>query len=62
MDEGYSKAVLTAFVNLYKKGIIYRGNRLVNWCPVSQSAISDEGYLSRNQRESSGTLNILSKA
>ena len=47
MDEGYSKAVLTAFVNLYKKGIIYRGNRLVNWCPVSQSAISDEEVIYR---------------
>ena len=42
MDEGYSKSVLTAFVNLYKKGFIYRGNRLVNWCPKSKSAISDE--------------------
>ncbi len=42
MDEGYSKSVLTAFVNLYNKGFIYRGNRLVNWCPISKSAISDE--------------------
>ena len=47
MDKGYSKAVLTAFVNLYKKGIIYRGNRLVNWCPISQSAISDEEVIYR---------------
>ncbi len=42
MDEGYSKAVLEAFVRLYDKGLIYKGHRLVNWCPVSKSAISDE--------------------
>ncbi len=42
MDEGYSRAVLTAFVKLYEKGLIYKGHRLVNWCPVSKSAISDE--------------------
>ena len=42
MDEGYSKAVLESFVRLYEKGLIYKGHRLVNWCPVSKSAISDE--------------------
>ncbi|HBN45302.1 MAG TPA: valine--tRNA ligase [Candidatus Marinimicrobia bacterium] len=42
MDAGYSRAVLAAFVKLYEKGLIYRGYRLVNWCPVSKSAISDE--------------------
>jgi len=42
MDEGYTKAVLSAFVKLYDKGLIYKGYRLVNWCPVSKSAISDE--------------------
>ena len=42
MDEGYSRAVLTAFVKMYEKGLIYKGHRLVNWCPVSKSAISDE--------------------
>lgn len=42
MDEGYHKAVLEAFVHLYNKGLIYRGHRLVNWCPASKSAISDE--------------------
>lgn len=42
MDEGYTKAVLSAFVKLYEKGLIYKGYRLVNWCPVSKSAISDE--------------------
>lgn len=42
MDEGYYRAVIHAFVKLYKKGYIYKGFRLVNWCPVSKSAISDE--------------------
>jgi valyl-tRNA synthetase len=38
----YSKAVVRAIVKLYKDGLVYRGFRLVNWCPVSQSVISDE--------------------
>lgn len=42
MDDGYYKAVIHSFVELYKKGFIYKGFRLVNWCPVSKSAISDE--------------------
>ena len=41
MDEQCSKAVLEVFVNLYKEGKIYRGNRLVNWCPKCQTSISD---------------------
>ncbi|MBR4038946.1 MAG: valine--tRNA ligase [Clostridia bacterium] len=41
MDEGCSKAVREHFCRLYEKGLIYRGNRLVNWCPMCQSAISD---------------------
>jgi valyl-tRNA synthetase len=41
MDEGVSKAVLEAFVRLYEEGLIYRGKYLVNWCPASQSAVSD---------------------
>jgi len=41
MDEGCSKAVRETFCRLYEKGLIYRGNRLVNWCPECQSAISD---------------------
>jgi len=47
MDEAYSRAVLDAFVKLYEKGLIYRGVRLVNWCPVSRSAISDEEVIHR---------------
>ena len=42
MDEKYSDAVLESFVRLFKKGLIYKGNRLVNWCPKSQTALSDE--------------------
>ncbi|MGL5871191.1 MAG: valine--tRNA ligase [Xenococcaceae cyanobacterium] len=41
MDEGLSHAVREAFVRLYNEGLIYRGNYLVNWCPASQSAVSD---------------------
>ncbi|ESA36396.1 valyl-trna synthetase [Leptolyngbya sp. Heron Island J] len=41
MDEGLSKAVLKAFTKLYAEGLIYRGNYMVNWCPASQSAVSD---------------------
>ena len=42
MDEHYSRAVLDVFVDLFRKGHIYRGKRLVNWCPASQTALSDE--------------------
>lgn len=41
MDAGLSEAVLTAFNQLYEEGLIYRGNYMVNWCPASQSAVSD---------------------
>ena len=41
MDEGCSKAVEEVFVNLYEKGYIYKGSRIVNWCPVCQTSISD---------------------
>ena len=41
MDEGLSKAVVEAFVQFYEEGLIYRGNYMVNWCPGSQSAVSD---------------------
>jgi len=42
MDDHYYKKVIEAFVELYKKGLIYRGYRMVNWDPASKSAISDE--------------------
>ncbi|MGF1481127.1 MAG: valine--tRNA ligase [Cyanophyceae cyanobacterium] len=41
LDDNLSTAVRTAFVQLYEAGLIYRGNYLVNWCPASQSAVSD---------------------
>ena len=41
LDEELSKAVLTAFNQLYEEGMIYRGKYMVNWCPASQSAVSD---------------------
>ena len=53
MDEGYSRAVSEAFVQLYHKRLIYKGHRLVNWCPVSKSAISDEEVI---HQEKNGKL------
>ncbi|MEE1038549.1 MAG: valine--tRNA ligase [Eubacterium sp.] len=41
MDEGCSKAVREFFVRLYEKGLIYKGNRLINWCPVCGTSLSD---------------------
>ncbi len=53
MDEGFSKAVRKAFVTLYREGLIYKGKRLINWCPRCHTALSDleveysedDGYL-----------------
>ena len=42
MDEDYSRQVQEVFVRLHAQGLIYRGKRMVNWCPVSQTALSDE--------------------
>ncbi|GHC09555.1 valine--tRNA ligase [Cerasicoccus arenae] len=50
LDEGYSRAVLTAFVELYHKGNIYRGKRMVNWCPKSLTALSDEEVIMKPQK------------
>ncbi len=41
MDEGCSKAVKEVFVNLYNKGLIYRGKRIINWCPCCHTSLSD---------------------
>ncbi|MDX5894234.1 valine--tRNA ligase [Rubrobacter radiotolerans] len=41
MDEGYVEAVNEAFIRLYDEGLIYKGNRITNWCPKDRSAISD---------------------
>jgi valyl-tRNA synthetase len=50
LDEHYSKAVLTSFVELYKRGYLYRGLRMSNWCPVSQTALSNEEVIMKPQR------------
>jgi valyl-tRNA synthetase len=42
MDPGYNRSVLTAFVRLFQEGRIYRGKRMVNWCPATLTALSDE--------------------
>ena len=41
MDEGCSKAVRAFFVRLYNRGLIYRGKRLINWCPSCKTSLSD---------------------
>lgn len=41
MDENLSKAVRKVFINLYDKGLIYRGDRIINWCPCCKTALSD---------------------
>ena len=53
LDEGPSRAVRTTFVNLYKKGLIYRGERITNWCPRCATALSD---LEVKHREESSSL------
>ncbi|MCL2051301.1 MAG: valine--tRNA ligase, partial [Lachnospiraceae bacterium] len=41
MDEGLNEAVLTVFCKMYEEGLIYRGSRMINWCPVCNTSISD---------------------
>ena len=55
MDANYARAVQEVFVDLYAKGLIYRGKRMVNWCPVSLTALSDEEVIAKPQK---GTLTI----
>ncbi|MFZ4115712.1 MAG: valine--tRNA ligase [Chthoniobacterales bacterium] len=50
MDEAYSKKVQETFVDLYHKGLIYRGKRMVNWCPISLTALSDEEVFPKKQK------------
>ena len=49
MDPGCSKAVEEVFINLYNKGLIYKGNRIINWCPVCKTSISDAEVIHENQ-------------
>jgi valyl-tRNA synthetase len=56
LDDGLSHAVRTAFVRLYKKGLIYRGAYLVNWCPRCESAISDLEAIAEEQDDHLWTI------
>ncbi len=49
MDEGCSKAVQEVFIKLYEKGYIYKGSRIINWCPVCQTSISDAEVIHEEQ-------------
>ena len=50
MDEAYARAVAEVFVDLYKKDLIYRGRRMINWDPAAQTALSDEEVINKPQR------------
>jgi valyl-tRNA synthetase len=50
LDAAYVQAVQKAFVDLYKKGLIYRGRRMINWDPAAQTALSDEEVISKPQK------------
>ena len=49
MDEGCSKAVEQVFIDLYNKGLIYKGSRIINWCPVCKTSISDAEVIHEDQ-------------
>lgn len=50
LDPEYSRAVQGVFVELYRRGLIYRGKRMVNWCPASLTALSDEEVVMKEQK------------
>jgi valyl-tRNA synthetase len=52
LDEDYARAVQKVFVDLYNKGLIYRGRRMINWDPAAQTALSDEEVISKPQKGS----------
>lgn len=56
MDEDFTKEVCRAFIDLFKEGLIYRGRRMVNWCPVSLTALSDEEVIMKPQQSKLYTL------
>ncbi|MGB1130558.1 MAG: valine--tRNA ligase, partial [Haloferula sp.] len=56
MDADYTKWVSQVFVDLFKEGLIYRGKRMVNWCPVSLTALSDEEVIMKPQRSKLYTM------
>jgi valyl-tRNA synthetase len=47
LDPDYHRTVLHGFVELFRRGYIYRGRRMINWCPISQTALSDEEVIAR---------------
>jgi valyl-tRNA synthetase len=49
LDEGLSKAVEEVFIRLYEKGLIYKGHRIINWCPKSRTALSDEEVIYKEE-------------
>ena len=50
LDDAYAAAVQKVFVELYEKGLIYRGRRMINWDPAAQTAVSDEEVISKPQK------------
>ena len=50
LDDAYVAAVQNVFVDLYRKGLIYRGRRMINWDPAAQTAVSDEEVISKPQK------------
>jgi valyl-tRNA synthetase len=50
LDDGYARAVQKVFVELYNKGLIYRGRRMINWDPAAQTALSDEEVINKPQK------------
>ncbi|MGA0900130.1 MAG: valine--tRNA ligase [Luteolibacter sp.] len=56
MDEAYTQWVSQVFVDLFKEGLIYRGKRIVNWCPVSLTALSDEEVIMTPQNSKLYTM------
>lgn len=56
MDPAYSRWVTKVFVDLFREGLIYRGKRMVNWCPVSLTALSDEEVIMKSQKSKLYTM------
>ena len=49
LDDDMNESVITVFIDLYKKGLIYKGNRMVNWDPLAQTTLSDEEVVYREK-------------
>ena len=57
LDDGLSDAVQDVFIRLYEKGLIYKGKRMINWCPKSHTALSDEEVIYRSAKGSLWYIN-----